>query len=92
MLEPGYAYIRITNFQAKTTKDMKKVLKDLAKEEEIKGLVLDLRNNPGGLLDQAVKVSRRSRDSLLPDYFDTCPVNLAALESVDFELLAHLEV
>lgn len=57
ILEPGYAYIRITNFQANTDKDLKKALKDLTKKEEIKGLVLDLRNNPGGLLDQSIKVS-----------------------------------
>lgn len=57
MLEPGYGYARITNFQAKTTKDLRKALNDLKKKEEIKGLILDLRNNPGGLLDQAVKVS-----------------------------------
>lgn len=57
ILEPGYPYIRIINFQSKTTKDFQKALKKLAKEGEIKGLVLDLRNNPGGLLDQAVKVA-----------------------------------
>jgi len=56
-LEPGYAYIRVTNFQTQTSKDLEKALHDLPKEGEIKGLVLDLRNNPGGLLEQAVKVS-----------------------------------
>lgn len=56
-LEPGYAYLRITNFQAQTDKDLQKALDDLEKQSEIKGLALDLRNNPGGLLDQAVKVS-----------------------------------
>ena len=55
--EPGYPYIRITNFQSKTTKDLKKTLKEFSNKEEIKGLLLDLRSNPGGLLDQAVKVS-----------------------------------
>ncbi len=56
-LEPGLAYIRITNFQSKTTKDLKNMLAELEEEASIKGLVLDLRNNPGGLLDQAVSVS-----------------------------------
>lgn len=56
-LEPGFAYIRITNFQGQTTKDLKKELADLQQKEMIKGLILDLRNNPGGLLDQAISVS-----------------------------------
>ncbi len=57
ILEPGYGYIRINNFQAKTTTEFKKNLKQLEKEDKLKGLVFDLRNNPGGLLDQAVKIS-----------------------------------
>ncbi|MDZ7641974.1 MAG: S41 family peptidase [Desulfurivibrio sp.] len=56
-LEPGYAHIRISNFQAKTTGDFRQALEDLQQEQQIKGLVLDLRNNPGGLLDQAVQLS-----------------------------------
>jgi len=56
-LEPGFAYVRITNFQGKTTKDVKKLLKKLEQEKQIKGLILDLRNNPGGLLDQAISIS-----------------------------------
>ncbi len=57
MLEEGFPYLRISNFQAKTTKDFKKALSEAKDKGEIKGLVLDLRNNPGGLLDQAVKIS-----------------------------------
>jgi len=56
-LEPGFAYIQITNFQEQTTKDLRETLKELNTESAIKGLVLDLRNNPGGLLDQAISVS-----------------------------------
>jgi carboxyl-terminal processing protease len=56
-LEPGYGYIRIRSFQANTTKDFKKSMDDLTKDDDLKGLVLDLRNNPGGLLDQAVRIS-----------------------------------
>ncbi len=59
MIEPGYAYIRIRNFQAKTTKEFKNALEKLEKEGEgeLKSLLIDIRSNPGGLLDQAVKVS-----------------------------------
>ncbi|MEJ2691074.1 MAG: S41 family peptidase [Deltaproteobacteria bacterium] len=58
MLDPDYAYARITNFEAKTSRELIEALKGLAsKNNKIKGLILDLRNNPGGLLEQAVRVS-----------------------------------
>ena len=57
MLEPGYGYVRITNFQSRTTTDLLKAISDLQKENKLKGLVLDLRNNPGGVLNGAVGVS-----------------------------------
>lgn len=57
LLEPGFPYIRVVQFQAKTTRDFQKALKDFTKEGAIKGLVIDLRNNPGGLLDQAVRMA-----------------------------------
>lgn len=56
-LEPGLAYTRITNFQTQTTNDYKKALRDLEGAHPIKGLILDLRNNPGGLLNQAVSIA-----------------------------------
>jgi carboxyl-terminal processing protease len=56
-LEPGYGYIRVSNFQAKTTKDFQEALQGMTAKEKLKGLILDLRNNPGGLLDQAVKIA-----------------------------------
>ena len=56
-LEPGLLYIRITNFQSTTTRDFRKALQKAEKKHQINGLILDLRNNPGGLLDQAVKIS-----------------------------------
>ncbi len=57
MLEEGFPYLRIINFQTKTTKDFNKALGEIKDKGKIKGLVLDLRNNPGGLLEQAVKIS-----------------------------------
>ncbi len=63
ILEPGYGYIRINNFQNKTTTDFKKNLKKLEEDGELKGLIFDLRNNPGGLLDQAVQISDIFLDS-----------------------------
>ena len=55
VMEPGYLYARITNFNENTTKDLRTQLKKNTKD--LQGLVLDLRNNPGGLLDQAVSVA-----------------------------------
>lgn len=60
MLEEGYGYIRISSFQEKTTEDFLAALTKLeggAGKEGLKGLVLDLRNDPGGLLNEAVKVA-----------------------------------
>ncbi len=56
-------YIRISTFQSKTNKELSKALKDLVEEKELKGLILDLRNNPGGLLSQAIKVADEFLDS-----------------------------
>lgn len=54
----GYAYVRITSFIENTYNDLDKVLREHEKKnKEIKGLIIDVRNNPGGLLDQAVKIS-----------------------------------
>lgn len=59
ILEEGYGYVRITNFQTHTTEHMIKAISELKKKSEgkLKGLVLDLRNNPGGVLGAAVSVS-----------------------------------
>ncbi len=57
-LKPGYGYLWITNFRENTADEVNNALKKLEKENNpLKGLILDLRDNPGGLLDQAVKVS-----------------------------------
>ncbi len=57
-LKPGFGYVRITNFRKHTCDELETALKDLEKEKKpLKGLILDLRHNPGGLLTQAIKVA-----------------------------------
>ena len=86
MLEPGYAYIRISQFQTDTGKAFDDQLAKLKKQAggELKGLVLDLRNNPGGVLNAAVDVSDallekgpivsiRGRDAESNHEFDATP-------------------
>ncbi len=59
MLEPGYGYVRISQFQSRTGENLREALAKLEDEADgsLKGLVLDLRNNPGGVLSAAVSVS-----------------------------------
>ena len=58
IIEPGYAWIRLSQFQERTVEDFASKLEQIYKQEpKLKGLVLDLRNDPGGLLDAAVAVS-----------------------------------
>lgn len=57
-MEDGIAYVRITSFIEHTAKDLRKVVQShLDKNKNVRGLVLDLRRNPGGLLEQAIQVS-----------------------------------
>jgi len=78
-LGQGYLYVRISAFQERTATDLKKKLKKFAAKEKIKGLVIDLRNNPGGLLGQSIEitdmfldkgviVSTRSREKEIAKY------------------------
>ncbi len=59
MLDPGYGYVRISQFQSRTGENLRQALAELEDETDgpLKGLVLDLRNNPGGVLSAAVSVS-----------------------------------
>ncbi|MGE0624215.1 MAG: S41 family peptidase [Pseudomonadales bacterium] len=65
LLEPGYGYIRISQFQSKTAEEFGRALKALEQENDgaLNGLVLDLRNNPGGVLQASVSVA----DAFLTD-------------------------
>ena len=65
MLDPGYGYVRISQFQSRTGENLRQELAKLENEADgpLKGLVLDLRNNPGGVLSAAVSVS----DAFLKD-------------------------
>jgi len=65
MLEPGFGYVRITQFQSNTGENLINAVSQLKKDNEanLKGLILDLRNNPGGVLNAAVAVS----DAFLED-------------------------
>jgi carboxyl-terminal processing protease len=57
MIEPGYGFVRISQFQERTVDDLVKQVNELYRQGPLKGLVLDLRNDPGGLLHSAVGVS-----------------------------------
>jgi carboxyl-terminal processing protease len=64
VVEPGYAWVRVSQFQERTVDDFAKKLEEIYKQEpKLKGLVLDLRNDPGGLLNAAVAIS----STFLPD-------------------------
>ncbi len=67
MLNPGYGYIKVRNFQVDTADDIRSALEEMG---PLKGLILDLRYNPGGLLDQAVSVSDLFLESGLIVYTD----------------------
>ncbi len=56
-LADGYGYFKITNFIENTSRDLTRAIKKHSKKNGLKGVILDLRKNPGGLLDQAVKIS-----------------------------------
>jgi carboxyl-terminal processing protease len=58
MVEPGYGWVRVSQFQDRTVDDFVKKVEDLYKQDpNLKGLVLDLRNDPGGLLDASIALS-----------------------------------
>jgi carboxyl-terminal processing protease len=82
----GIGYVKLTQFQSDTDSELEKALQEQIKTKAgLKGLVLDLRNNPGGLLDQAVKVSDKFVESGLIVYTD------GRIENQKVKYLAHKE-
>ena len=57
LLEKNIGYIRLTSFNENSDTQVEKQIKELEKNKNVKGYILDLRNNPGGLLSQAIKIS-----------------------------------
>jgi carboxyl-terminal processing protease len=92
MLDDNYGYVRLTQFQERTGKDLDAAIKDLQKTAKggLKGILLDLRNNPGGLLDQAVEVSDKFMAEGLITYIETRKpeqrINYSAHKSKDHYL------
>ena len=84
-VEEGFGYVRITQFQENTGRELKRQLQAIESEVEngLKGLVLDLRNNPGGLLDQAVLVADEFLESGKIVYTD------GRMKSQKMEFYAH---
>jgi carboxyl-terminal processing protease len=71
MLDEGFAYVKLNQFQERTTEELDKALDELTAKSDgkkLRGLILDLRNNPGGLLQEAVSVSNEFLDSGLIVY------------------------
>jgi carboxyl-terminal processing protease len=69
-LDKGYGYIRLTQFQERSANDVERALEQWSRDGSIEGIVLDLRNDPGGLLTQAVKVSDLFLDAGMIVYTD----------------------
>jgi carboxyl-terminal processing protease len=63
LFTPDIGYLRVSNFQGNTAEELTEALEEMEKGHQLKGLILDLRNNPGGLLSQAIKVSDVFLDS-----------------------------
>ncbi|MEW6347802.1 MAG: S41 family peptidase [Thermodesulfobacteriota bacterium] len=70
ILEKGYPYIKLVSFRKNTVEDLAEAVRKAASRAQVKGLVLDLRNNPGGLLDEAWKVANLFVESGLIVYTD----------------------
>lgn len=78
LIEPGYAWVRLNQFQERTVEDFAKKVNEIYKQDpKIKGLVLDLRNDPGGLLNAAVAIS----SAFLPDNVTVVSTNGQTPES-----------
>ncbi len=90
LLEPGYAYIRINSFQASTRHDLDQMLKKLQHQEKtaIQGLILDLRNNPGGLLTSAAEVTNAFLDAKKMRYSQVIVYTMGQSADAKMKILA----
>lgn len=90
-LEPGYAYVRITFFQGPLEKQLQTAIEQLKKDNggKLNGLVLDLRNNPGGLLDVSADVASTFLDSdVLKRYHDLIVYTKGRIPGADIQIKA----
>ncbi|WP_136064957.1 S41 family peptidase [Modicisalibacter radicis] len=85
LLEPGYGYLRISQFQSRTGEQVEDALTALKAQGPLNGLILDLRNNPGGVLDSAVEVADAFLDSGLIVYTE------GRLPDSDMRFSAHAD-
>jgi carboxyl-terminal processing protease len=92
LLDNAYGYVRISQFQATTLVDMEKAINDLKKQlnkKPLQGLILDLRNNPGGLLDAAIQVSDDFIDNNKRDKEEIIVYTQGRLPGTDFTAVAN---
>lgn len=92
MLENGYGYLRISLFQGPVGTNVKESIRALEKESknELKGLILDLRNNPGGLLDVSAEVTQSFLDpNQLKKYDSIVVYTKGRIEGSDMQFRAH---
>jgi carboxyl-terminal processing protease len=83
LLKPSIGYVRVSTFQSKTGDDLAEALEKVESEGPLEGLILDLRNNPGGLLSQAIEVADQFLDSGL------IVSTKGRIASQDMEVSAH---
>ena len=92
LLDHAYAYIRLSQFQATTSHDMEqaiKTLKQKAGTNKLQGMILDLRNNPGGLLDSAIQISDDFIDNNQKNKEEIIVYTQGRLPGADFTAIAN---
>ncbi len=91
LFEKKYGYIRLTQFQALTDKDMEKAISELKQQAggELKGMILDLRNNPGGLLDSAIHIANAFMDKNTQGKTETIVYTQGRLPGSKFTAIAQ---
>jgi carboxyl-terminal processing protease len=94
ILEPGYGYIRIAQFQSETSEQFREELQSMKNESDpLKGVVLDLRRNPGGLLPAAIEISDSLLDSGLITYTEgRLPSSMSRYEATAGDMLEGISI